>query len=88
MMMTVNLLSQVVFLLDGFNGYKVLTVVFIPFNTCFLLGLIIIGLRLMNVNYIHFLSLLALLNNRRENALILIYSDNILLRTGFFSTRY
>ncbi len=38
----------------------------------------------MNVNHIHFLSLLALLNNRRENALILIYSDNILLCTVFF----
>ncbi|MGV7963983.1 hypothetical protein QPK13_23875, partial [Photorhabdus tasmaniensis] len=63
-------------------------VVFTPFNTCFLLSLIIIGLRLMNANHIRFLSLLALLNNRRENTLILIYSNNILLRANFFSTRY
>ncbi len=68
MMMTVNLLSEVVFLLDGFNEYKVFTVVFIPFNTCFLLSLIIIGYRVLcltNADYIHFLSFLTLLNNRR-----------------------
>ncbi|TDB42030.1 hypothetical protein C5467_24255, partial [Photorhabdus khanii subsp. guanajuatensis] len=43
--------------------HNVLTVVFIPFNICFLLSLIIIGyciLRLTNTNHIHFLSLLTL----------------------------
>ncbi|NHB87685.1 hypothetical protein C5471_08180 [Photorhabdus tasmaniensis] len=87
MMMTVNLLSEVVFLLDGFNGYKVLTVVFIPFNTCFLLSLIIIGYRVLcltNADYIRFLSFLMLLNNWRESALISVYSGNVILRAISF----
>ncbi|KER01220.1 hypothetical protein MEG1DRAFT_04173 [Photorhabdus temperata subsp. temperata Meg1] len=42
----------------------------------------------MNADHIHFLSLLTLLNNRRENALIPICSDNILLRADFFLIRY
>ncbi|ERT10051.1 hypothetical protein O185_27980 [Photorhabdus temperata J3] len=55
------------FLTDGFNRYKVLTVVFITFNYCFLLSLIIIGLRLMNANYIYFLSLMTPLNKFDAN---------------------
>ncbi|NHB88898.1 hypothetical protein C5471_14780 [Photorhabdus tasmaniensis] len=55
MIITVNLLSEIVFLLDGFNEHKALIVVFIPFNTCFLLSLIIIGYRVLcltNADYI------------------------------------
>ncbi|NHB90345.1 hypothetical protein C5471_22685 [Photorhabdus tasmaniensis] len=87
MMMTVNLLSEAIFLLDGFNEYKVFTVVFIPFNTCFLLSLIIIGYRVLcltSTDYIHFLSFLMQLNNCRENALISVYSGNVILRTISF----
>ncbi|NHB90346.1 hypothetical protein C5471_22690 [Photorhabdus tasmaniensis] len=87
MMMTVNLLSEVVFLLDGFNGYKVLIVVFTSFNSCFLLSLIIIGYRVLcltNTDYIHFLSFLMLLNNWRESALISVYSGNVILHAISF----
>ncbi len=90
MMMAVNLLSEVVFLLYGFNEYKVLTVVFIPFNTCFLLSLIIIGYRvlcLINADHIHFLSFLMLLNNWRESALISVYSGNVIFRAISFQLR-
>ncbi|AKH63599.1 hypothetical protein VY86_09900 [Photorhabdus thracensis] len=83
-----NLLLKIIFLTDSVNQYKILTVVSITFNPRFLLSLIIIGSRLMNANHIHFLSLLTLLNNRRESVLIPIFSDDILLRTGLFSTRY
>ncbi|OHV52233.1 hypothetical protein BB987_14885 [Photorhabdus temperata] len=44
-------LLKVIFLTDGFNRYKGLTI----FNIGFLLSLIIIGLRLMNADYIHFI---------------------------------
>ncbi|NHB90347.1 hypothetical protein C5471_22695 [Photorhabdus tasmaniensis] len=87
MMMTINLLSEVVFLLYGFNGYKVLTVVFISFNTCFLLSLIIIRYRVLcltNADYIRFLFLLMLLNNWRESALISVYSGGVILRAISF----
>ncbi len=87
MMMTVNLLLEVVFSLDGFNEYKVLIVVFTSFNSCFLLSLIIIGYRVLcltNTDYIHFLSFLMLLNNWRESSLISVYSGNVILRAISF----
>ncbi len=43
------------FLTDGFNRYNFLTVVFAPFTTGFLLSLLIIGLCLMNADYIYFI---------------------------------
>ncbi|WP_350307849.1 hypothetical protein, partial [Photorhabdus viridis] len=48
-------LLTVIFLTDGFKQYKVLTVVFTPFTTGFLLNLLIIGLRLMNADHIRFI---------------------------------
>ncbi|EQB99356.1 hypothetical protein MEG1DRAFT_03748 [Photorhabdus temperata subsp. temperata Meg1] len=67
------MLLKVIILTYSFNQYKVFTIIFTDFNTCFLLSLIIIGyhiLCLTNVNHTHLLSLLMLFYWQSQAVLI------------------